>query len=647
MNAAQDAAHAAAEVNGRTTGDTPAEVVVEVVPSPPPPAPPAEPVLGVCLSGGGSRALSAALGALSGLRSLPDPDDPTGTVIDRVQHLSSVSGGSWASVAYTFLPERIGGQPVDDADFLIEPIEPDRLVKAGHEPQAANVEHMNPHCLGTAPQRFAPLPIARVLHKYWRWGLFKNDAKWNWFWIAAVGELILEPFGLYDAEYPKGVDVTRPSHFFSRSRDYFEQKIRGRNGELEPDHFHFVGRRRPSLVVNFNVLLDERAVDPVQMPIQATTEVVGVLGQSPDGTVVGGGSVQSLGFGGALVGPGSDPGTAVVKIDRRYSLADIAGCSSAFFAEQLIQRLDQEFDSIQAAIVNELRRLHVPRFLGKLAARFLHQRLEPLLNAAVSDLIPRYPYWPLGELGESDPTTTEYGFSDGGSFEDTGVLGMLARTDANRVIAFVNGAAPISRDDQTGEIKVDGQLYDPVTGDIRIDGQLATLFGYTFDNDDRRYVRYPESNPRRFAQVFDDEGGMFDALRNGLWDATTAGGGAPAGTATAAFVQHLTTIENPVARIAAGREVTVLWVVNNRVNAWQDQITDAGIQADLAAGQAGQNEDGSPNSKAKGHGPLENFPLYTTGPQIHIDKEGVNMLAQLSAWNVRQLRDEITALLQP
>src|SRR5215831_5619859 len=65
------------------------------------------PGLAVCFSGGGSRALSCALGQLSGLRSIKNPNDPTRSVLDSIPYVSSVSGGSWASVLYTFLPATI------------------------------------------------------------------------------------------------------------------------------------------------------------------------------------------------------------------------------------------------------------------------------------------------------------------------------------------------------------------------------------------------------------------------------------------------------------------------------------------------------------------------------------------------------------
>ena len=122
--------------------------------------------------------------------------------------------------------------------------------------------------------------------------------------------------------------------------------------------------------------------------------------------------------------------------------------------------------------------------------------------------------------------------------------------------------------------------------------------------------------------------------------------GANLGTYTAAFTQTLVTVENRVANIAAGREVTVVWVYNNRVNDWQQQITDTSLKADLIVGQSNENSNGTPiDPKGSGTGPLANFPNYYTVEQIYLPPEGVNMLAQLSAWNVQQIQMQINALL--
>ena len=60
---------------------------------------------GVAFSGGGSRAMAAAQGQMRGLKYLG--------LMDKAICLSSVSGGTWAAAAYTYLPEEI-----EDDDFL-------------------------------------------------------------------------------------------------------------------------------------------------------------------------------------------------------------------------------------------------------------------------------------------------------------------------------------------------------------------------------------------------------------------------------------------------------------------------------------------------------------------------------------------------
>src|SRR5262249_14307296 len=146
----------------------------------------------------------------------------------------------------------------------------------------------------------------------------------------------------------------------------------------------------------------------------------------------------------------------------------------------------------------------------------------------------------------------------------------------------------------------------------------------------------PASPPLNGVQVFSDQGGEFAALCQGLYDASCGGPNQDSqlGTYTSAFLQTLTTVANTVANIQAGRQIKVLWINNFIVTSWQKQIADPRIQADLALGQSG-----SPS------GPLANFPLYGTVSQLGLDAEGVNMLAQLSAWNVQQLQSQIDQLL--
>ena len=69
------------------------------------------PVTAVCLSGGGSRALTCALGQLSALNSLPAPNNPGATLLSQFQYISSVSGGTGPASCIRFC-RRISRIPI-------------------------------------------------------------------------------------------------------------------------------------------------------------------------------------------------------------------------------------------------------------------------------------------------------------------------------------------------------------------------------------------------------------------------------------------------------------------------------------------------------------------------------------------------------
>lgn len=170
---------------------------------------PTQPVLGICLSGGGSRALSCALGQLSALNGMTLPNGQP--ILGPGQYISSVSGGSWAAVLYTFLPQTINGATVSDSDFLIQPEPPTSPTKGSPTTKSpTNVSYMGLYCMGTAPQKFSLANIGVFLKTLLDAGFFDNSALWSWFWIAGVGETILKPFALYSAVYSSNGPFVQP-----------------------------------------------------------------------------------------------------------------------------------------------------------------------------------------------------------------------------------------------------------------------------------------------------------------------------------------------------------------------------------------------------------------------------------------------------
>ena len=78
--------------------------------------------LGIAFSGGGTRSAAATLGQLRALK--------ISGILDQARYISAVSGGSWASVPYSFLPEentKCNNQLITEEAFLAEYIPPEKI----------------------------------------------------------------------------------------------------------------------------------------------------------------------------------------------------------------------------------------------------------------------------------------------------------------------------------------------------------------------------------------------------------------------------------------------------------------------------------------------------------------------------------------
>ena len=116
-----------------------------------------------------------------------------------------------------------------------------------------------------------------------------------------------------------------------------------------------------------------------------------------------------------------------------------------------------------------------------------------------------------------------------------------------------------------------------------------------------------------FCQVFPTAN--YDELAQGLWAANSA-----PYSGTAIYLQTLPVLPNANFGIQGNYSVRVLWITNTWVEAWYDLLRD-----DVAAYAFGENE-------------LYNFPDYNTFTQLELSASQVNLLAQLSFWNVTSQR---------
>jgi hypothetical protein len=582
--------------------------------------------VGVCLSGGGSRALTAGMGQLRGLQALG--------LLGQTRAVSTVSGGSWLGVTFEFLTGATGddaylNQYVPDPGTLVPTTTPGRT-------PAQTLDVLPTGNIGNSiSTRLFSVP-ALAVQAYLLFKFFHTPP--SFLWQALIGLHILKPYGLY-----RPGRHLLPTDLFSWDEATLEADVTRGGTQLQGETAHLVaagaGRAtRPYLLCNTSMFLIEPNTAYRQLaPVQATPFFAGIVG-SPAGTDangrnVGGGGVTSFAFSSnptAVAAP-----AVTVEQGRQLSLADIVGASSAAFAETIgnlfagweavpedfFARLEDLADDILAFLKTHLG--HLAEGLAAAELFLLARKLKarpPKLVAdmqsdfgLLKDLIPLFQYWGVTGV-EPYPATLPTQFADGGSLENTGLADLLTYTDVERAIAFVNSDQRLEAT-MPGVLAADGSEV-PGTG-ILISSQIPPLFGYQPHQDGVGYKLYagdPDPNfPQgRFSQVF--PAADFAPFLSGIWAASGSGSSANA----ALLTQELAVQENGSFGVAGGRSVTVLWVYNNRVKGWYDALAPD-VQAILG-------DFADPNS-------YSGFPNYSTF-STNLSPTQINLLASLTAWIV-------------
>ena len=594
--------------------------------------------VGVCLSGGGSRALAAGMGQLRALKQLTVNGVP---VLGQVRALSTVSGGSWLGVPFIFLPSTAAS---DDA-YL--------------GPYVADQSTLTPAQLAVLPAGNAGTPITSQLFSV---KLLALEALLlydvlgvtpDMIWQTLMALHILAPHGLSTPTAKLTPDDTFTLNATTQTA-FVTNPIA--NPPLNPtladeviDRFACGPSRiaRPYLICNTSMFLDQKGVLPLA-PVQTGGLITGILG-TPSGTdanglPVGGGAITSFAFNSVFA---SDmAGSAKVAQTRQWSLTDAVGASSAAPAYALQNQLaiwegnPLEFAAEVAKFAEELLqwiRSHLP-FDRQPQARAALRRYSSATRAAdlstlkfafpkLQDLIPKYYYWsPAHAQTVQQPVAT--GFADGGSLENTGINGVLAYADINSIIAFVNSGVPI----QLGQFGVsDGHGGFVSNTQFIIDDSIPPLFGYKPYEPGglgqyKGYVPYTDTMNDDFSafshnQVFRSED--FPNLLQGL----AAAAGAGFTTNSAIFTQRLSVTPNSWFGITGGKTVTVVWCYLNFAQSWANQFANnLGVAALVNAERASRN-----------------FPHYNT-LDTSLTPTEVNLLSNLTCWGVTNRAETFTGL---
>ncbi|GAB4223655.1 MAG: hypothetical protein Tsb005_19400 [Gammaproteobacteria bacterium] len=584
----------------------------------------------ICLSGGGSRAMCAAMGQLRALNAIQHPANNQ-SLLAQTRLLSTVSGGSWLGATYTYL----GHSAISDDNFLnhmvVNPA--DLVLSSTHaQPTAAVLDYLPTGNIGHSinHDNFSPIRLALaalILH-------IMHDVPPHMLWQTLIGIHILKPYSLFQ---PTRHEAS--SGFFSYDQTSL-QALKAQNPHLLQPSFLVTQANqhhnpRPFLVCNFALMVnDNRDLAPVQ----ATPLFCGVMSNPPNAQdinqqLVGGGGISSLFFNSIPVATARHENTVLVKQQRHLALLDIVGTSSAFFAdsishllnrwqhspEQMHQDLNTHLDSVNAWLDTHYNGTTQASLASKFASLktnlfdFFASKLAGLFDD-LNNLVPTYCYWPINQK----PYATELQpamFADGGALENIGINAALSYQDIDNIIAFVNAPIPLTAvslgilDEQNNEI--------PNTR-ILVDSQLPPLFGYQPYSTAHGYKLYADdSNPSfpdfRYNQVFPAH--YFVDLLRALWNQSQQG-------KAACHLQNLTTIANDWFGVTGSRHIKVFWFYLTPAQRWHDQLQPE-VQNLVDA--------------------IYQFPNYSTA-DTNLTTHQINLLAHFTSWCVYQQRDAICEL---
>jgi hypothetical protein len=477
--------------------------------------------VGVALSGGGSRSATASMGQLRALHALGFLDD--------VRAIASVSGGSWLSAAWTFLPpthadeDFLGPYVADPGDLVLLA---SRATTAGaglDEIASSNFAH------AITKESFSVLGLTAGVVEFSKRGVPGSRV-----WQTVIGDRLYAPLGLHDA-----TQDGQPRTFFAFDGAAVEA-AHAANPGLLPATAHVVKQpntgeaRRPFYICTAAIEVRDEDGERALAPVQGTPFFVGITpkmsARDPRGELVGGAAITPFCFGGRLLDRidaiGDEPSAIGVRLNSVFSLADMAGISSAFYADFLF---DKEIDRI----------------------------------------VPQYDYF---NPAAAPPAGERNHFVDGGSLDSLGVTALLAYEDIDSLLVFVNTAQALERSTDGLDLVI-------------IDHGIPPLFGYQPYREGVGYLPYDDGGRAiplgaigdgelslpdfRNNHVFPAD--AFADLLEGLWAATTAGGERP-GVGPCAYLQRSLDVLNNQWFGVRERIVDVLWFYLNPASAWTDQL---------------------------------------------------------------------------
>jgi hypothetical protein len=368
---------------------------------------------GVAFSGGGTRSATASLGQLRALHQLG--------WLQRARYISSNSGGSWATVPYTWLPSSIS-----DEQFLGAYISPEDLNDANLSPSVVD-----------------DLALSTAIHNAGTVDEFLEVGRGDEAYSDIVASIFLEPFGLHDNE-----------KFFTFHRAALDAAL-ANNPRLTVDDFQLVEHDdRPYPIVTSVMIGQQLSDDPEEyFPIDMTPLYTGIRGRfelkKDDQTVVvGGGYIESFGYDSYEPHGNTGNGRSLVRLtgllergdkpygDRyRFTLSDVIGATSA-------------------APLATLSRSSVPNFLFP---EFRHWSVDQAAIARSRESVRR--------------KADEFQHGDGADMDNLALTPLLVRKTEN-ILVFINTQDAFQRPPSGCKDISEEHLTDDVISYFRTSGVL-------------------------------------------------------------------------------------------------------------------------------------------------------------------------------
>lgn len=587
--------------------------------------------VGLCLSGGGTRACNAGMGQLRALATI----QANGTsLLAQIKALSTVSGGSWLGVPYQYMPASgptdaayLGTYNANQGSLTVADLASLPAGNAGN-PMTSFVFSLE-GIAGTAV----------LLYELFLRTSPNNPLPANMLWQMVMSLNILDAYHLLNLN----IDGGQPQDMFSATAASL-QAIRSANSSLASETAYLFAdqvdtsrTQRPLHICNMGMFVDVPGVSfELLAPVQSNGLMTGVVGAPAKATdanelKVGGGGVESFAFNSSFTSQSA--GTATVTQARQWSLTDIMGTSSAAFAETVKNQIKQwEADPWlflkwlweEGEAIWDWIESHLP-FELHATAKTLVARGAPRLEASadislpditfpdIDDLVPTYSSWPAG-AGAANPTPNT--FADGGSLENNGLASLLAFSDIDSVIVCVNTEIPMAA--KSVGIPDGKGGWIPGT-QVEVDSSLPPLFGYQPFDATKGYVLYsaghvsPEHQIFGNSQVFDSS--EFAAFLSGLSAAT---GVVASPTQPAILSQSLTVQANTWFGVPSrSKPITIVWVYLNYASDWAAQFANNQPVQQLVATEVSAN----------------GFPHYDT-LSTQLSATQINLLAHFTSWSL-------------